>query len=424
MAALPPREDGWSVSMARRWTVGVLAAAAIVAILGASQAQEAGAAAGGGGLLPVAAAALALAALAVAVLALMRARRAETELTRFTRSIEMALRDLTNRSERDAASMGEMNRKLGDEIRTLVETAAALPAAEPAAASAPPSAESGGPAPAVRPAGERAAEPSSAEAEPSASEVAHRALAQAIAAGEAEVSLQPIISVAQSAASGFEVHMHLEQLDGGRGMDIRRLAKPVPGVDAAAFEAALIRAAIASGRRQLGTSTERMPFHVAISEALLGSEQDVASIAELARVHKALPASIVFSLPAALLGAGGEIRQRIDQLTAAGFRLAAENWDGGAADAAAAARRGVAYLKVSANRLLDRERSRRRLAPGAELVAAAQEAGLAMVATGVARDEDAVGLIDLGVDLMVGERFSGPRRMRSAAARQAAMTGT
>lgn len=216
--------------------------------------------------------------------------------------------------------------------------------------------------------------------------------------------------------------MHLEQLDGGRGMDIRRLAKPVPGVDAAAFEAALIRAAIGAGRRQLGTSTERMPFHVAISEALLGSETDVASIAELARVHKALPASLVFSVPAALLSAGGEAREGLDRLTASGFRLAAENWDG--ADAEAAARRGVAWVKIAANRLLDRERSRRRLTPGAELAAAAQSAGLAVVATGVARDEDAVGLIDLGVDLMVGERFSGPRRMRSAAARQAAMTGT
>ena len=67
---------------------------------------------------------------------------------------------------------------------------------------------------------------------------------------------------------------------------------------------------------------------------------------------------------------------------------------------------------------------RRRGLPGVELAASAGEAGLTLVATGVSRDEDAVGLIDLGIALMVGERFSGPRRIRSAAARQAAMTGT
>jgi EAL domain-containing protein (putative c-di-GMP-specific phosphodiesterase class I) len=61
--------------------------------------------------------------------------------------------------------------------------------------------------------------------------------------------------------------------------------------------------------------------------------------------------------------------------------------------------------------------------PGAELAENAAEMGLSIVATGVVRDDDAVGLIDLGIDLMEGERFSGPRRIRSSAARQAALAG-
>ncbi|MBX3531418.1 MAG: EAL domain-containing protein [Rhizobiaceae bacterium] len=410
--------------MGRKRTVAGLAAVVTVAILGAALAQGAAPAGGGSSVLPLLAGLIALAALGVAVLALRRARQSQAELTRFTRSIEMALRELSTRSERDAASIGELNRKIGDEIRELTEAAAR--AAQPVEPAAPAVAQpQPGPVPAeaaqvVRLPPER---PSS-EPEAGSHDAVQRALARIVASGEAEVSLQPIISVSQSAAAAFEVHMHVEPGEGGRAVDIRRLAQSVPGVDQTAFEVALVRAAIAAGRRQLGSATERMPFHVAISEALLSSADEVRSIAELAQLHKPLTASLVFSIPAALLSAGGETRQHLDLLTSAGFRLAAENWDGGGSDAAAAARRGVAFVKVAANRLLDRERSRRRGAPGVEIAAAAAEAGLTLVATAVSRDEDAVGLIDLGIDLMVGERFSGPRRIRSAAARQAAMTGT
>lgn len=403
--------------MGRRKTVAALAVLATLAVLGTSQAQEGGAAGGGVGFLTVATLLLAAGAVGVAALALVRARHAHTELTRFTRSIEMALRDLSLRSERDAASIGELSRKIGEEMLALTERTQAEPA-PPTAAPAPGQATET--VPQARQPAERPGEP-----EPAVSaEAVERALVRAVQSGDIEVSLQPIISVSQSAASGFEAHAHLEPGEGARPVDIRRLAQPVAGLDPSAFEVAMVRAAIAAGRRQLGTATERMPFHVAVSDALLGNADEIRSLAELAEVHKALTASLVLSVPASLLAAGGETRARLDQLTSAGFRLAAENWDGSAADAASVARRGVAFVKLAANRLLDRERTRRRMAAGAELASAAQEAGLTVVATGVNGDEDAVALIDLGIDLMVGERFSGPRRIRSAAARQATMTGT
>lgn len=410
--------------MARKRIVAGLAGAAILAVIGVSQAQAPASTAAGIGVLPVAAALVALAALATAAVALMQARRTHAELTRFTRSIEMALRTLSSRSERDAATLGELNRKIGDEIRELTEAAARgaqqradMPAAaeQPPQPIALPATEAAQPAP-PRPQAERGGEP-----EQAAGQAAQQALARIVASGEAEISLQPIISVARSAAAAFDVHLHVEGGEGFKPVDIRRLAGQVPGVDQTGFEVALVRAAIAAGRRQLGSAAERMPFHVAISEGLLAAPEQVRSIAELAQLHKPLPASIVFSIPAALLAAGGESRRSLDLLTAAGFRLAAESWDGDAADAAAAANRGVAFVRVSANRLLDRERARRRGPTGAELAAAAGEAGLTVVATQVSRDEDAVGLIDLGIDLMVGERFSGPRRIRSATARQTAM---
>ncbi len=403
----------------RKGTIAVLGAGVAVAIAGASRAQAPAGPALDTTILPLASVALSAVALIVAFLAVRRAMRAEADFTRVTRSVEMALRDLSSRSERDAATIGELNRKIAEEIRALTEMPVAEPAPPPQAA-----------APVAMPVAvaEEAAPQRNveriSEAELSAADAVQAALVAAVASGESEVSLQPIVSVAQSAATGFEVHMHLEPGEGLKPVDIRRLAQPVPGLDGGAFEVALVRAAINAGRRQLGTATERMPFHVAVSEALLTNGVEVRAIAELAQSHKGLASSVVFSVPAALIAAGGEVRDRIDQLTAAGFRFALENWDGNAADAAMARKRGVHQVKIGANRLLDRERSRRRTAPGAELAAAATEAGLSVVATGVARDEDAVGLIDLGIDLMVGERFSAPRRIRSSAARQAALTGT
>src|SRR5690606_19737216 len=141
---------------------------------------------------------------------------------------------------------------------------------------------------------------------------------------------------------------------------------------------------------------------------------EVDAVAELARVHRALTASLILSVPAALLGVRGETRERLDKLTAAGFRLAAEGWEGEASDLAEAKSRGVHFLKFPANRLLDRERLRRKALSGTEVAEAAAAAGVTIIATGVARDDDAVGLIDLGVDMMEGDRFSGPRRMRSS----------
>jgi len=398
---------------------GAFFGAVLIGLLGlleASRAQSAGAVAAESTLFPIAALVVAAISVAVAAMALRNARKAQSDFLRFSRSIEMALRELSTRSERDAASIGELNRKIADEIEALTGMAAAQPQAPVTPSSFPRRAETEPRPAAAQPAPERAP-----EAEPVAPEAVRQALASAVAAGDLEVSLQPIVSVAQGAATGFEVHAHVEPAEGGRALDIRRMAQPLPGLDQAAFEAALVRSALSASRRQLGTASERMPFHVAISEALLGARAEVDAIAELGRVHRGLPASLVFSVPAALLVAGGETRDRLDQLTAAGFRLAVEGWEGARGELREAQARGAHFLKIPVNRLLDRERGRRRQLAGAELAEAAVEAGVAVVATGVARDDDAVGLIDLGIDLMEGERFSGPRRMRSPAARQAAL---
>jgi cyclic-di-GMP phosphodiesterase, flagellum assembly factor TipF len=398
--------------MLRKCALLVLVLFALVGVLQVSRAQGLDVATLETGILPLAAIIVAAAAVAISLLAMRGARRAQADFPRISRSMEMALRELGSRSDRGAASLDEFNRRIGEELRTLRSDANLHPdllrtgsddLREPASRMAPPLTDI------------------PADAEPPTAETLQAVLAEAVSQGTLEVSLQPIISVSQSAATGFDVHAHVEQPEGTLALDISRLAEPMPGLDNAAFEVAMIRAAIAAGRRQLGTMSERMPFHVAISEALLGSGAEVEAVAGLARIHPALAASLIFSIPASLLGARGDVGERIDLLTATGFRLAVEGWDSDATDLRQAKSRGVHFLKLPANRLLDRERMRRKAPTGPELAEAAAAAGIAIIATGVIRDDDAVSLIDLGIDLMAGERFSGPRRIRSTAMREAAL---
>ena len=52
------------------------------------------------------------------------------------------------------------------------------------------------------------------------------------------------------------------------------------------------------------------------------------------------------------------------------------------------------------------------------LVGMAGDAGVDVIATDVQSEEDAVSLIDMGVDLMIGDRLSAPRRLAGGATRR------
>ncbi|MBO6718201.1 MAG: EAL domain-containing protein [Rhizobiaceae bacterium] len=366
-----------------------------------------------GNALAIAAVVVALISVGVAIFAVRRAEAVRSDFRRFSRSVEMALDDVSSRSTRDSATIGELNRMVADEIRGMADLRAH-------AAEAPQQQATPRPRP-------RAVEPEAlqpASAPPIATQAFEDALAAAVADNTLQISLQPIISVSQSTAAGFEVHAHVPGEDANRPVDIRRLTRPVAGLDPAAFEQALLRRAIETGRRQLGSDSERMPFHIPVSEALLANEQELGNLAELTSQHRALAKSVVFSIAADSLELHGAARDNLDRLTGEGFRLALEDWDGDAEAAIQAAARGVVMAKVAADRLLDRPKPRRGGLTGADMVEALREAGIRIVATGVTRDEDAVNLIDLGIDLMEGDRFSGPKLIKAPASRRAALAET
>jgi EAL domain-containing protein (putative c-di-GMP-specific phosphodiesterase class I) len=245
-----------------------------------------------------------------------------------------------------------------------------------------------------------------ATAERSAIEAAFR---NAVAAGEFDIALQPIVSVSSSAASGFEVFASLP-IEGGARIDLRRLAHTLPGVESATFERILVTTALSAGRKRLGAASAAMPLHVAISEAILADVEELAPLTDMLQFYPDLARSIVLSVPSRLFGAP-EHAQALAQLSAKGVRFAGEGWDE-AVSGASIGLEGVDFLKIPANRLLDRDRQRRKLVPAMTIIESAMANDVTIIAVNVANDEDAVSLLDLGIDLMAGPRFGGPKRLK------------
>jgi EAL domain-containing protein (putative c-di-GMP-specific phosphodiesterase class I) len=338
---------------------------------------------------------VALAALAVAALAAWRTRRANAELSRLSRGLDAALAALDARARSADAERLLLEERLRVEIDTV-----ALRGASAAIASLP---------------AEVIPHPAFATKRrvlrPDPADMIEIALARVLEDGELELSLEPIVSVSRNAGVAFEVHACLE-LDGATH-HVHRLQAAGRHVERHAFERALVLRAAEIARRRLGSKGDRMPLHCPVSEELLLNAKDCAEIAALVTIHPALADQIVLSVPSPLLlAATGAVAAGIDTLAASGLGFAAEGWDKPAEGIRLLRDRGTVVLKAEADRLLDRLKGRRGAPAGAELVAAAKAEGLAVVARGIRSDEDAVELLDLGIDLMVGPRFAEPKRLR------------
>jgi cyclic-di-GMP phosphodiesterase TipF (flagellum assembly factor) len=348
---------------------------------------------------------LSVGAAAFAYRAFNRANLIAHELERLTRSMDAAIKDLSLRNDRDAAKL---------------EDIAALVTSRPAARSGP--RQSGGD---DRDADEDAA----SEAPPQQGsrrkgkqkqpvspdrgdvEGGDAAIRRMIAGGQADLSLQPIIAPGRGEAGGFEVHFHIETEE-GKPFDIRRLERRVADVHPAAFERLAMVSSAEAVRRRLGDISERKPLHVAISEALLDDRLEFATVLDIFKLHPALARSIVASIPAELLQSSEHLAA-LEVLSGLGVRLAAEDWPGSQQDIDALKGAGAGLVKITAERLLDRAKTRKGAPDGAGLMEMAEKARVDVIATDVKSEEDAVSLIELGVDLMTGERLSPPRRLEA-----------
>ncbi|MEW9834572.1 EAL domain-containing protein [Mesorhizobium marinum] len=345
---------------------------------------------------------LSLGAAALAYRAFNRARLLTHELERLTRSMDAAIKDLSVRGDRDATRLDDLNAlvtlKLSAPTKHKADDGVPTEDASTEATSRRSSPRKGKPAQL----------PASEPAEASGVDVAIRRM---VAGGQADLSLQPIIAPGRGEAGGFEVHFHIEPEE-GKPVDIRRLEGHVADVRPAAFERLAMVSAAEAIRRGLGDISERKPLHVAVSDALLDDKMELAAVLDTFKLHPSLARSIVVSMPEDLLQST-EHTEVFGQLSGLGIRLAAEDWPGSLDELETVKGSGAGMVKVAADRLLDRAKTRKGAPNGAAIVEMAEKARIDVIATDVQSEEDAVSLIDMGIDLMTGDRLSAPRRLEA-----------
>jgi len=351
---------------------------------------------------------LAVASVFFAYRAFNRADAVTLEMERLSRSMDAAIKDVSARGDRDTAMFNEFSASLSSRIEAL---SARIAPNEPGTPAAEAEAEAHG-TDADHPARRGKHAHPEKPAAPDALDAAgvEVALRRAVNAGQADLSLQPIVAAGRGAAGGFEVHFHIVPEE-GQPVDVRRLQRPLPGVDLAAFERLAVVSATEAARRKLGDINENVPLHVAISSALLQDGLEFAAVLDLFRLHPGLAKSLVISLPADL-AESGQHRAALEILSGLDIRFAAEDWAGSQGSLDKIKQAGVSFVKLAGDRLLDRAKVRKGAPSGAMLLEMATAAGIDVIATDVHSDQDAVSLIDIGIDLMTGERLAPPRRLK------------
>lgn len=336
-----------------------------------------------------AALAVALLALAAASFAMRTARKTRRDLDTVSRALDAALHARNGRP--NAYGIDEINAIVAQEVDRLSARAEIAPPL------------------AVVGSTETEAVPRTPRKSRAAGDI-EALVAGAIAAGTLEISLRPIVSLAGGAAVAFDAFAHFEA-GPDSAVNVGRIRDRSEAIDRAAFERMLVTAAATTARRMLGGQGD-VPVHVPVSEALLTSRRELAAVLEMARAHPAAAGAVVLDLPWRTLATRNTFGKALDRLADAGFVLAAEAGDAGSLEPASLGGQ-ARWVRLQAARLLGRRGERGRAMSGREIADALHEAGLGMIADEVQTDDDAIALVDIGIDLMAGPRFSGPRRLRA-----------
>lgn len=358
---------------------------------------------------------VALVALVIATSAWRTVLALRREMLRIARSVDHGLGNMLTQSDRTALSIEALDAALSREIATLKKLLRERDEGErPGQADAEPFIPEGGNVvayPAIR--RNRQAQPAAQPSTPARAPI-EEACRRAVAQGTFELSLQPIVSVETSSAVAFEAYAHLLLGEAAPGnedhaVDIQRLPASMADGERITFERVLLAQAAEVARRRLGDGNA-LPIHVPISAALLRDRAELASALEIFVRYPRLAGSILLSLPADDLAMADA--EALATVADYGLRIAQEGWKAGADPAREAWRRYVAIAKIPADRLLERDRSADDRSSAILILEQASDAGIVVIATDVRSDEDAVNLIDLGIETMCGTRFSGPKRLR------------
>lgn len=328
---------------------------------------------------------ISLFAVAFAATAAVRLRALRSDLAHLARSVDVALANIATHRKRDY-----------DDLATepqAVESASFAAVSPMAHEDGPGRTENVVPHPAAmrnrQPVAQKADEPGASR------EVAIiAALDRAAAAGSMEISLAPVISTASGEAAGFDVLAHLRH-DMGPASDLWRFGRPTPS-QASTAERLLASAAIEAARRP---NRQAFPLHVAISDALLGDRDELALLLDALRRDENAARSLILTLPMATMRDPAGHAAALARLAATGPRLAAEGWPRSMQDLEGIWRAGVSFVRLPAERLLNRGAEADDGPDGETVLATLAASAMAVIATGIRDARDAAALSARGVTM-------------------------
>lgn len=335
----------------------------------------------------------------------------ESENGNLARSIDAIMRSPRREGGSEQLSQAELGRRIREELVSAARTDVVAPNGGAGSGEVEP------PSPSL------AAEPAPSmedgarhlELEP---EAVAAALSGMIAGDRLDISLQPVVSMSLGQSVGFDIVTRIE-LPQGRELHLRRVPTG-SGLDEVDFDMSMFLVAVDAARRQLGSVSERMRLHLCISAAVLGDDQAISEICSLVDLHPGIARSMVLSLPPEAVRAP-VLSRAARTLHDAGLALALEF--GGERLVDEPGLPPLDYLKVETDVLMAIAET----APGdaaTHLPTCLWAPGCPpLVALSVDSEETAMRLIDLGVDLMVGDWFSPPRRLQRAEPRSPAEPG-
>ncbi|WP_020177553.1 EAL domain-containing protein [Methylopila sp. M107] len=240
-----------------------------------------------------------------------------------------------------------------------------------------------------------------------------RRIVQALASGRIEPHLQPIVTLPSRRVSHYEALARLIEADSQLTAEQFLPAAVANGrmaeIDRRILEGAAPVALRLASKGGGAVFVNVAPETFATAEGRAGIAAPFDGRLDFGRM-------MVLEMPQAGFGSlGGEALALLQRLTGAGVRLSLDHVEDLRLDARDLARRGVRFVKVSAERLLDPEAARGAAIHPADLSGLLSRNGVELIATHVEDERTVPELLDMDVRFAQGALFGVPRPVRPAA---------